>query len=74
MKLVPVKPGMLNSLHGKKDGYGFRRAWTRVTEDTGIGNPAKATAEKGKRYLEAITDKIADFLVELASAPGRRMK
>jgi creatinine amidohydrolase len=43
----------------------FPRAWTRVSKDTGIGNPKKATVEKGKRYLEAITNKIADFLVEL---------
>jgi creatinine amidohydrolase len=50
----------------KKEGWAwFPRAWTKVTADTGIGNPAKASAEKGFRYLEAITDKIADFFEEL---------
>jgi creatinine amidohydrolase len=44
----------------------FPRAWTRITEDTGIGDPAKATAEKGIRYLETITDKIAAFFNSLA--------
>jgi len=44
----------------------FPREWTKVTEDTGIGNPKKASAEKGARYIEYITDKIADFFVELA--------
>ena len=28
------------------------RDWSRVSVDTGIGNPAKATPEKGKRYVE----------------------
>ena len=28
------------------------RDWSRVSVDTGIGNPAKASAEKGKRYVE----------------------
>ena len=42
------------------------RHWTKVTEDTGIGNPEKATAEKGKKYLEDVTTKISDFFVELA--------
>ncbi len=42
------------------------RHWTKVSEDTGIGNPKKATAEKGKKYLEDITTKIADYYIELA--------
>ncbi|NOR76456.1 MAG: creatininase family protein [Draconibacterium sp.] len=43
------------------------RYWTKVTEDTGIGNPKMATAEKGKRYLEDLTTKIADYFVEFAA-------
>ncbi len=43
------------------------RYWTKVSEDTGIGNPKKATAEKGKKYLEDITSKIADYYIELAN-------
>ena len=50
----------------RKEGWvWFPRAWTQVTRDTGIGNPKKATAQKGEKYLEVITDKIADFLAEL---------
>ena len=44
------------------------REWSKVTKDTGIGNPAKATAEKGKLFYQYITEKIAEFLVELAEA------
>jgi len=44
------------------------RKWSQVTQDTGIGNPKKATAEKGKRYFNDVTDKISDLFCELASA------
>ena len=46
-----------------------QRQWTQVTKDTGVGNPAKATAEKGRIYLEATAKKIGEFLVELAETP-----
>jgi len=50
----------------RKEGWvWFPRVWTQVSKDTGIGNPRKASAEKGIKYLEAITGKIADFLIEL---------
>jgi creatinine amidohydrolase len=38
-----------------------------VTADTGIGDPSRATAEKGARYTEAVVGRIADFLVELGA-------
>ncbi len=42
------------------------RRWNKVSQDTGIGNPKKATTEKGKRYLDDLTSVIADFFVEIA--------
>jgi len=42
------------------------RQWNKVSEDTGVGNPKKATAEKGKKYLDDVTTKIGDFFVEMA--------
>ena len=42
------------------------RQWNKVSEDTGVGNPKKASAEKGKKYLEDLTSKIAEFFVEMA--------
>jgi creatinine amidohydrolase len=44
------------------------RPWTQVSADTGIGNPSAATAEKGRRYVEEVTTKISDFLVDLAES------
>lgn len=50
-----------------REGWAWtQREWTKATADTGIGNPAKATPEKGRRYFEAVTRKIGDFLAELA--------
>jgi creatinine amidohydrolase len=49
-----------------REGWAWSpRAWTRVTADTGIGDPSRATAAKGARYAEAVVGRIADFLVEL---------
>lgn len=44
------------------------RNWQQVSEDTGVGNPKKATPEKGKKCVEFLTEKISDFFVELAQA------
>ena len=54
---------------GLRDGWAWApRAWTNVTDDTGTGNPAAATAEKGARYLNAVGERLGEFLFELAAA------
>jgi creatinine amidohydrolase len=45
-----------------------QREWSKVSADTGVGNPAAATAGKGQAFLEACTTNIGQFLVELAAA------
>ena len=37
----------------------------KVSQDTGIGNPKKASAEKGKKYAEAVVAKYALLFEEL---------
>jgi creatinine amidohydrolase len=57
-----------------REGWAWApRNWRQVTDDTGSGNPAGATEEKGRRYVEAVTEKIADFFVELARADTSKM-
>jgi creatinine amidohydrolase len=52
-----------------REGWAWApRAWTKVTADTGIGNPKEATREKGAAYFAAVTERIAQFLVDLAAA------
>ncbi|TKG94610.1 creatininase family protein [Puteibacter caeruleilacunae] len=46
------------------------RNWSKVSEDTGVGNPMKATKEKGEKCFDFLSDKIAGFLVELAAVEG----
>lgn len=56
-------------LKGLKEGWvSAQRQWTAITNDTGVGNPKKATKEKGKTFFDTVTDKIADFLKELHHA------
>lgn len=49
------------------------REWRRATIDTGSGNPKAASAEKGGRYFEAVTQKIGQFLVEMAQTPANQL-
>ncbi len=43
------------------------RRWDKISEDTGIGNPMRATPEKGKSFIEDVTDNISEAISKLAS-------
>lgn len=58
------KPFAISSLQEKVAW--IPRNWQKVSEDTGIGDPRLATAEKGKRYAGAVVEKYAQLLGELA--------
>jgi len=45
------------------------RPWHLVSADTGLGDPAKATAEKGRRLMDVLVERLGGFLYELAMAP-----
>ena len=45
------------------------RPWHLATTNTGMGDPRPATAEKGRKLMDILTERIARFLVELAAAP-----
>ena len=54
----------------------LRRGWVRTSRDFGnlndhcaAGDPSRAEAEKGRRYLDLVCERISDFLVELAKSP-----
>ena len=62
-----------HKIAGLREGWAWApRKWTDVTEDTGVGNPAKATREKGEKFLAAVTERIGGYLVDVAAAD--RMK
>lgn len=58
---------------GIQEGWAWaERKWSQVTEDTGIGDPSKASAEKGKKFFEAVTKNISEFIVEVATTPPNK--
>lgn len=62
-----VSPSKIAAID-KKIGW-MPRHWDEISSDTGIGNPKKSTAEKGARYVLAVTEKIRELLVDLKEAP-----
>lgn len=52
-----------------QEGWAWaERKWSRVTKDTGVGNPKKASAQKGQKYFFAVTEKVGNFLFDLANS------
>ena len=43
------------------------RNWSRISRDTGVGDPRSATAEKGRSFAEAVAEKYAEFMSEFIS-------
>ncbi len=61
-------------IKGLKEGWvSSQRQWTQVSEDTGVGNPKMATKEKGKAFLDVVTQKVADFFEEMHHADIKNM-
>lgn len=77
--LLPVSesgPGKAKKFRvaGLREGWAWTpRQWSKVTSDTGTGNPAASTAAKGEKFVRAVTEKIGGFLVELANADTENM-
>ncbi|MDN3670113.1 creatininase family protein [Echinicola jeungdonensis] len=56
-----------SQVEGIREGWAWsERKWSRVTKDTGVGNPKASTSDKGERYFKAVTEKVADLYMELA--------
>lgn len=54
---------------GLREGWAWApRPWTAITDDTGVGDPAAATPEKGAAFLDAVAERISGFLADLAAA------
>ncbi len=78
--MLYLQPNLVSDLETTGDGFAKKwkfqamkegwavgqREWTKVSKDTGVGNPYKATGKKGEVYFGAVTKKIAGFIVELA--------
>jgi len=49
------------------------RKWSQVTKDTGIGNPSKASPEKGEKCFLEIVGKVAELMQELSQSDINNM-
>ena len=54
-----------------KEGWAWsERKWSKVSKDTGIGNPKEASEEKGKMYFEEVTSKVCDLILDILKVQG----
>lgn len=60
---------MTNKIKAFNQGWAWtERPWSKITDDTGVGNPKAATAEKGKKYFEAVCNRLAKLMVDICNA------
>ena len=52
----------------REGGAWAQRDWPSVTEDTGVGDPSRATAERGERFFSDSAERLAEYFVDLAAA------
>ena len=58
-----------NTIKGFQEKWAWtERKWSLVTEDTGVGNPKKSSAVKGKMFFEDVTEKISELIQDLCNA------
>ena len=51
-----------------QEGWAWsQRPWTKITKDTGSGDPSKSTPEKGNQFIERCTDNICEFFCEISN-------
>ncbi|NME67525.1 creatininase family protein [Flammeovirga aprica] len=63
-----------NKIEAFNEGWVWtERKWSEISEDTGTGNPALATREKGENFFKAVTKKLGEFLCELDQVDRKEM-
>lgn len=52
-----------------QEGWAWaEREWSKVSRDTGVGNPYRSSREKGERFFTDVSEKIGNLIVELSNA------
>jgi creatinine amidohydrolase len=58
-----------NKIKAFTEGWAWaERKWSKISADTGVGNPIASTREKGEAYFKAVTQKAGDLMFEIAKA------
>jgi creatinine amidohydrolase len=61
-----AKPSRFEAIN--RGWVSITRPWHLATTNTGLGNPRAASAEKGRRLMEVVVERLSNFLIELAAA------
>lgn len=57
-----------NTIKAFNEGWAWtERPWSKISEDTGVGNPKMASAEKGKVFFEEACKKMAELFISIAN-------
>jgi creatinine amidohydrolase len=57
-----------------REGWAWApRQWRQVSADTGIGDPKRASPEKGRQYFEVVVQRLSQFFIDLAKSDLARM-
>ncbi len=52
---------------GIREGWAWaEREWSKVTADTGIGDPKHATKDKGEEIFQVVSKKVSELITEIA--------
>ena len=58
-----------NSIKAFEEGWTWsERPWSKITADTGVGNPKEATTEKGKSFFDITCQKMSALFVDIAES------
>jgi creatinine amidohydrolase len=58
-----------NEISGFREGWAWaERKWSKISADTGVGNPVAATREKGEVYFKDVTQKVGQLMYDIATA------
>lgn len=57
-----------NKIRAFNEGWAWtERPWSKISEDTGTGNPKASTKEKGEGFFNAVCDKLGGLFFEIAN-------
>lgn len=62
--VTPSRFGAIN-----RGWISITRPWHLATRNTGMGDPSPASADKGRRLMDVLTERLGDFLVDLCRQP-----
>lgn len=58
-----------NKIKAFSEGWAWtERPWSKISKDTGVGDPRKATKEKGEKFFALVCQKMSQLFVDIANA------